>query len=107
MVWAKNNEIHLTRGDSARFKVDMALFNNGRSSAYTIDPTDTLTFSVRNDKILSFSKEFIGTNIIDIEPNDTKSLAPGVYKYEVELHHGTEVYTVVAWSNLFLEKEVL
>ena len=106
MVWVKNNEIHLTKGDTARFKIDMARFYNNASTPYTMVEGDKLIFSMRTENIVSLSKEF-NTNTITINPNDTKKLAPGLYKYEVELHHDGDVFTVVAWANFHLEKEVL
>lgn len=104
MVWIKDkeNEIHLTRGDSANFTVN--LFNKD-GSVYTMGANDTLTFSMRNDQIVVLSKES-SSNQIAIEPNDTKKLACQPYRYEIELHSGNNIYTVIAWSLFILEREV-
>ena len=104
MVWIKDkeNEIHLTRGDTGNFTV--SLFNKD-GSAYTMGANDTLVFSMRNDQMVVLSKTF-STTQIEIEPNDTKKLACQPYRYEIELHSGNEVYTVIAWSLFILEREV-
>ena len=98
-----NNEIYLTRGDTASFTI--SLFNKD-GSAYTMGANDTLIFSVRNEQIVVLSKTFT-TNQVEIEPSDTKKLTCQPYRYEVELHSGDDVYTVIAWTRFFLEREVL
>ena len=104
MVWIKDkeNEIHLTRGDSGKFSV--SLFNKD-GSVYTMGANDTITFSMRNDQMVVLTKTFT-TNQIVINPSDTKKLACQPYRYEVELHSENDVYTVIAWSLFILEREV-
>lgn len=105
MVWIKDkeNEIHFTRGDSGSFLV--SLFNKD-GSAYTMGANDTITFSMRNDRMVVLTKTFT-SNQITITPSDTKLLACQPYRYEVELHSGDNVYTVIAWSVFVLEREVI
>lgn len=98
-----NNEIHLTRGDSVVFTVTLT---QADGTAYQLGNNDVLIFSIRNEQAVVLSKEFTTTQIT-LTPQDTKKLACQPYRYEVELHSGDNVYTVVAWSMFFLENEVL
>ena len=104
MVWIKDkeNEVHLTRGDSGFFTINLY---NKDGSEYVMGAEDTLVFSMRNDQVVVLSKTFT-SNQIEIEPIDTKKLVCQPYRYEVELHKGNEVYTVIAWSLFILEREV-
>lgn len=82
---ASTNKISLTRGDSARFKVDLTC--NGEP--YVFGEGDSLKFTVKkksSDEEVALTKTVVGTPYIELESDDTKSLAFGVsYKYEVEL----------------------
>ena len=105
MFKINKSEVHLTRGDSAQFTVNL-MFNNG--AQYTIEPTDTLVFSMKLEKAndLSLQKEVTGTTTINLLPSDTASLSCGKYKYDIRLLKGEDVYTVVSYADFFLEKEV-
>ena len=103
MFWAKKNEIHLTRGDSAKFRVNLI---NKDGTAYTMDVEDRLVFSIRNEQMVVYNEVFNSPEI-ELFPSDTASLTCQPYRYEIELHTGTgEVYTVIGWELFVLEREV-
>lgn len=78
--------IELTRGDTARFSI--TIDNDITHTPYIIQENDRVTFSIKKkikDQKPIFSKSFIGSNIIHIEPADTKDLEFGKYVYDVEI----------------------
>ena len=99
------SEIHMTRGDSAQFTVNL-VYSNGLQ--YTIGETEQLQFSLKKDRAddLSLQKTITGTTTFNLVPADTSELEYGRYKYDIQLLKGTDVYTVVPYADLFLEKEV-
>lgn len=105
MFKINKTEIHMTRGDSAQFTVNL-VFSNGIQ--YTMEPTDQLRFSMKQEQAteLSLQKTVTGTATFNLVPADTNQLKYGKYKYDIQLLRGEEVYTVVPYADLFLEKEV-
>ena len=76
----KNNEIHITKGDSAYLIVDIAT----RSGRYTPHEGDVLTMTVRHrDDTLVFKKEIYPTGTFDILPIDTADVPKGRYNYDI------------------------
>lgn len=101
----KNNDMVITKGDSAFIQVDVKTLEGG---LYEIQPDDVITMTVRKranaDK--TFEEMAVG-NIITIVPEDTKSAAPGSYIYDVQLVTGQGiVQTIVPVSNFYIEEEV-
>ena len=108
LVIDDKNNIQLTRGDTARFEIDIV--NMIDNSAYTIADDDILRFSVKrstNDKDFVIHKELQGQNIVYINPDDTNSLSFGKYVYDVEVTTSNgDVYTVIPPSKFTLTPEV-
>ncbi len=100
--------IKLTRGDTARLTVDIS--NDLSGDSYEIAPEDTLTLSVKKsirDEETCLQKTVTGSNTIYIQPNDTKHLAFGKYKYDVQLTTaGGDVFTVIEPSDFEIMQEV-
>ena len=101
--------IRLTRGDTAYLTV--ALSTNQSSSHYTMDENDVLTFSIKRkpktDIDCLVQKVVKGFNIFHIEPEDTKNLAFGKYKYDVQLTTASgDVYTVIEPTTFEVMEEV-
>ena len=102
-----NNCIFLTRGDSAVLDVSVT---QADGSAYTPSGDVTLYFSVKktvNDTEYVLQKSI--TNLsesISIEPPDTTALNCGKYVYDVELHDGENVYTIIPPTLFTLGEEV-
>ena len=101
-------KIQLTRGDTARFRVDIV--NDIDGSNYELEDGDVLRFTMKksvNDKDCLIQKEITSDNLVHIEPDDTKSLQCSKYVYDVELTtKNGDVYTVIPPTNFTLLKEV-
>lgn len=103
-----NGVICLTRGDSARFAVD--IINDITKEAYTVEPTDTLKFTVKKaitDTTPKLQIITVGENEFYLRPADTAGLDFGKYIYDVEVvTAGGDVYTVIEHTVFELTKEV-
>lgn len=101
-------KIQLTRGDTARFEVNIT--NDMDGSNYELQDGDVLRFTVKKStdkKDALISKEITDGNIIYIAPEDTQNLSYGSYYYDVELTtKGKDVYTIIPPSKFVLLKEV-
>ena len=108
LVIDDKNNIQLTRGDTARFEIDIV--NMIDNLAYVMADDDILRFSVKrstNDKDFIIHKELQGQNVVYINPDDTNSLSFGKYVYDVEVTtSGGDVYTVIPPSKFTLTPEV-
>ena len=109
MLYIKSDgTIQLTRGDTARLSVDIN--NDTLGDKYEIQPDDTLFFTVKkrtSDKLYSFQKKVIGSNMFHILPTDTEELSFGNYLYDVQLTtKDGDVYTVIGPSTFEIMKEV-
>lgn len=104
----EDGTIQLTRGDTAELSVD--LFYDDGVSPYAIDSEDKLTLTIKKntkEEEPLVQKSVIGTASIEIEPDDTKSLAFGKYKYDVQLDTASgKTYTVTKTSVFEIMEEV-
>lgn len=101
--------IRLTRGDTAYLTVTLS--NNQPSTSYVMDENDVLTFSVKRkpktDVDCLVQKSIKGSNMFHIEPEDTKSLSFGKYKYDVQLTTASgDIYTVIEPTTFEVMEEV-
>lgn len=100
--------VRLTRGDSATFTV--ALVYKDTDTPYEIGENDTVTMTVKKStKNTEFvmQKTVVGSNNISIQPSDTKGLAFGKYKYDVQLTTASgDVYTVIEPTTFEVLQEV-
>lgn len=84
----KNQNITLTRGDYASFKIE--LIDEETEQPYTPQQGDSLRFAMANDYGAKKTDCLIFKNIdpetleLEILPADTKKLQFGTYKYDVE-----------------------
>lgn len=106
-----NNEISLTRGDTAFIQVPIERVVNGEVSPYEVQESDTLFFSVKEDfdsPSYLFQKKLVGTNKFKIDPVDTKAASFNKrYKYDVQLCTATgDVYTVIPPATFKILPEV-
>lgn len=89
--------IRLTRGDTARFTVPITNETNGEE--YTMQSGDILQLTVKKsgkDYEPLIQKSAKGSNIIKIDPPDTKELPFNKYKYDIQLTtEGGDVYTII------------
>lgn len=104
----KNNNIRLTRGDTAKFIVSVQ--NESIKEPYNILSSDTLTMTIKDsirDGEPCIQKTITGSNAFHILPSDTSSLNFGKYIYDIQLTTKEgDVYTVVAPSTFELMEEV-
>lgn len=107
MLSVSGTTIKLTRGDTAYLSLDLTM----DGEAYEYADGDTVTLSVRvntddNPEYL-FQKVVNAGETIVIQPEDTKPLAYGRYKYDVQLNTVQgEVFTVIEPSTFQITEEV-
>ena len=102
----KHNRIFLTKGDNA--ELDIRLYNLDGEEV-VIRPDDTIVLTVRKNtsqQTASFSKTAY-LNTIYFEPEDTNSLTPGLYVYDIQLTNADgEISTIIPVSYFELLEEV-
>lgn len=107
LIVSKYGEIQLTRGDTARLTVDIT---DSEGKAYEVKEDDVLTLTVKkdySDPEPLIQKKVIGSNLFHIEPEDTKGLEFGKYKYDVQVTTADgDNYTVVADKVFNITREV-
>lgn len=103
----RDGSIELTRGDTARFTVDLA---DAEGKEYIMQSSDVLVFTVKesvDDIEPSIQKISPASNTIHIKPEDTSELDFGNYVYDVELRlENGDVYTVIEKNIFKLREEV-
>ena len=104
----KDGTVRLTRGDSAILTVDLTYKDTG--TPYEIGEHDTVTMTVKKsakNPDFVMQKKVVGSTSIYIQPSDTKGLAFGKYKYDVELTTaGGDVYTFIEPTTFEVLEEV-
>lgn len=104
----EDGTIRITRGDTARIKVDVNDITNG--VAYELQQNDVLVLTVKKavtDSVYVIQKIEKGGSAFHIEPSDTEKLKFGNYKYDVQLTTEMgDVYTIVEPSTFEVMKEV-
>lgn len=106
MLTCVNNNISITRGDSAIFALKI---EKADGEPYKIGEGDTVIFTVKKstfDKDIITQKTVVN-GVITINPDDTKSLEYGTYYYDVELTRADGfVSTVISPHKFIVEQEV-
>lgn len=106
MLTCVNNNISITRGDSAIFALSI---KKADGEPYTVSEGDTVIFTVKKstfDKDIITQKTVVN-GVITINPDDTKSLEYGTYYYDVELTRADGfVSTVISPHKFIVEQEV-
>jgi len=102
-----NNNITLTRGDSASISVAL---KNPDGTDYTLQSGDSLLFTVKHNCItenIVIQKDISEDGIINLIPTDTNTLLYGVYFYDVQLTRANgSVNTVIPPRDFIIDKEV-
>ena len=105
----KDNTIHLTRGDTARFSLGR-IVNTVTKTNYTPTAEDTVTMTIKKTALDAAPCVQIivpGGEVLHIKPEDTKAMAFGKYVYDVQLTMADgDVYTIVPPTTFDLLKEV-
>lgn len=99
MLYIENNDIKLTRGDTAYLQVPIEnRLPDGRTVPYELAADDVLVMTMRlnYDSEVCFQKSIRGVNTFHILPEDTKNCKFGKYKYDVQLTTAEgDVYTII------------
>lgn len=104
-----DNSIVMTRGDTAKILVTIKKKSSGEP--YEPQPGDTIRFSAKkytSDKSPVIVKDIpIDTQILTLNPEDTKNLNFGPYHFDVQLIFANgDVDTFIEDSILELRKEI-
>ena len=103
----ENNNVTLTRGDSASISVAL---KNPDGSDYTLQSGDVLLFTVKYNCItedIIIQKDISSDGIINLIPADTNNLLYDVYFYDVQLTRANgDVNTVIPPRDFIVAKEV-
>lgn len=101
------NRLTLTRGDSAALKLKV---RDARNKPLTLADGDSATLTIKKtiydeEPVLSLAMDADGQFVF--KPEDTASLEPGNYCYDVQVILSTgHVYTVISPALFVLEKGV-
>lgn len=102
-----NNNVTLTRGDSASISVAL---KNPDGTDYTLQSGDELLFTVKYNCItedIIIQKDISSDAIINLIPSDTNDLLYGEYFYDVQLTRANgSVNTVIPPRDFIVAKEV-
>ena len=105
----KDNTIHLTRGDTARFSIGQ-IVNTITNTNYTPTAEDTVTMTIKKTTLDAAPCVQIivpGGEVLHIKPEDTKAMAFGKYVYDIQITMADgDVYTIVPPTTFDLLKEV-
>ena len=100
MYKIRNNQIFLTRGDSACI---ILTIEDDDGNEYTPSANDTITFTVKkspyNKKVLI--QHTFSNNELIISPEDTMNLEYGDYVFDVELNNQGILVSTIVSPNLF------
>lgn len=103
----ENNNITLTRGDSASIAVEL---KNPDGTDYSLQSGDILLFTVKYNCItedIIIQKDISSDGIINLIPSDTNDLLYGVYFYDVQLTRTNgAVNTVIPPRDFIVANEV-
>lgn len=102
----KHNKILLTKGDTASIYVEVYDLDNKK---YEIQSTDEIKLTVKKNgsPAAAITKTANAEHYIVILPNDTSSLTPGLYVYDVQLKTvDGYTYTIIPTSFFELGQEV-
>ena len=102
MFEVKDDDIYLTRGDTALLEIEV-LDDFGQK--YELKPTDSLVLTVKedvysNDIILQKKADLKG--LIEISHKDTEKLYFKTYVYDVQLTQPNEVVTTIVTPHKFV-----
>lgn len=106
MLVITNDEVILTRGDSADIIVNIT---DANGDIYTPAEGDVIKFTLKkncNTSDIIIQKTLVNS-VISLQPADTKDLPYGTYYFDVQLTTaGDGVYTVVSPHRFIIDKEV-
>jgi hypothetical protein len=102
----EEQNITLTRGDTGIFNISL---QNQKGKAYTPQQGDSLQFALSEGygKTPLLIKQIpIDTCILELEPNDTKSLKFKRYKYDVQFTSAEGQVSTIILGDFIVDNEV-
>ncbi len=110
LIVSKYGAISLTRGDTARLIVTPTIGEGEEKQPYPVQADDVLIFTVKKsyaDAEPVIEKKITGSTVFHLKPADTKELAFGKYKYDVQLETPDgENYTFIDKKDFIITEEV-
>lgn len=104
----ETNDITLTKGDSLRAEINPLKYKNG--DPYVPSPGDTIRFAMKkyfSDKTPLIRKPIdVNDLFLELEPEDTESIRPGMYVYDIELTYADGAVDTFISANFRLTNEV-
>ena len=103
----KNNDIKMSRGETTLLNVP--LYNKTDHTKYTMKSTDKLYLALKNNihdtNAVMMVSSNAGVNVIPFVSEDTLSLEPGIYTYDILLKTsdsaGNAMYTYITEARIF------
>ena len=114
MVEVNGNKITMTRGDTLRLKVGIAVDNE----EYTPNENDIVRFALKHSALNAAQTDYADTEplvlktipnetlILELEPTDTKALGFGKYDYDIQITFEDGTVDTFISDTLKLTKEV-
>lgn len=104
MFSIEGNTIHITRGDTGQFDIELL---NSDGTVYEPQTGDVVTFTVKkgtDEEEILIQKTGLS---IEIEPVDTENLRYGIYKYDIQVTFADgRVCTVITPNDFKVKDEV-
>lgn len=113
-VKVEENKITMTRGDTLRVRVGIVVDDE----AYTPQANDVVRFALKHSQLNAMQTEYAekkpliskvvpnSTQILQLNPGDTKELGFGRYDYDVEITFADGTVSTFISDTLTLTKEV-
>lgn len=100
MLRTVNNDIYMTRGDTAELKLSIT---DSTGAPYMVKPEDSILFTIKkstDDKDVIIQKA-VKEGKITIKPEETRTLPYGTYVYDVELRRADDFISTVITPHIF------
>ena len=114
MIEVSGNTITMTRGDTLRLKIGISVDD----TEYVPTNEDVVRFALKHETMNAAKTEFTdseplitktipnNTQILELEPTDTKSLGFGKYVYDIQITFADGTVSTFISDTLKLTKEV-
>lgn len=106
----RDNNITMTRGDTAKFNINVTSLDN--NNPYVITANDTVMFTLRDaPKKDALDVDFLlqkeaPLGLLTLDPADTEELAYITYYYDIQITlENLEVHTIIDWRKFTIGKE--
>ncbi len=105
-VITKTNRLIITRGDTATLQIKL---EDANGIIKPLETGDTLTLSVKKtakdvSPLIQLTADETGQ--FCISPENTNSLACGVYLYDIQLSREGNIYTVIPTNYIEIKEEI-